>query len=486
MAGKSGYLYSPDSNQNETPSDVSPVIDYVKPERRIGESQEKYNERVSNPQFLSKDEKEDRVVEFYAAWCGHCQHYKPKYIQIARNVNKVRRLAFYAVPCPIHGKICKDQEIHGYPTVKFFPGGSAEGVVLKHSISARDILIDHLHVDQEEVQSKLSEPNNLRKVKNSMKLVASQKTHSSSNHDVFRDATLSFEYALKSSVFATSDVLDKTQASVLQKWLNLVGKSVPVEMISVKKDAINLKKVDVDETFQSEHSLLQYFSDRTERNWSTNCSKGSSGAGYTCGLWELLHILTIGVVEWNMSSPYERISTNDAADTIRDYIEHFFMCDDCRKNFLSMYDACQFQRCDRLTSDVSDGSRERWRQLPLWLWETHNDVNVRLMEEERKERGLPKASQEEMQSARWPSRSDCAKCWLEGGGWNEDEVYIFLHSHYWRVKGVLNNNGRKSVSDVTRLVYIRMILFLVLSCVTLFFYAQRRKQMSSIRRRKSN
>lgn len=121
--------------------------------------------------------------------------------------------------------------------------------------------------------------------------------------------------------------------------------------------------------------MLKFVSKKKVSSWSQNCSKGVNGAGYTCGLWELFHIVTVGIVQWNIASEHDRVSTLDAADTIRDYIEHYFTCDECRKNFIAMYEACQFQRCDRLSKKVSEDAIKTWKQLPLWLWETHNDVS---------------------------------------------------------------------------------------------------------------
>lgn len=70
--GSSFYLYSPDGTGKEKKADVAPIIDYVKPDRNNGESDSAYTERISHPHFLSDaNEEGDRIVEFYAAWCGY-------------------------------------------------------------------------------------------------------------------------------------------------------------------------------------------------------------------------------------------------------------------------------------------------------------------------------------------------------------------------------------------------------------------------------
>merc|ERR1711966_346769 len=71
--------------------------------------------------------------------------------------------------------------------------------------------------------------------------------------------------------------------------------------------------------------------------------------------------------------------TSEVGDTLRDYIEHFFGCEVCRLNFLLEYDSCSLERCNRLTGEI--GNIDSWKQLPLWLYEMHNAVNVRLFHE---------------------------------------------------------------------------------------------------------
>jgi thiol-disulfide isomerase/thioredoxin len=450
-----GYLYSPGPKDKEARSDVEPVMDYMKPDKLIGEVDSDYLERVNHPRFLSGADKQDRVVEFYASWCGHCQHYKPHFVQLARDVNKERPVPFHAVPCPLHTEICKEQGIKGYPTIKFFKAGSAEGeIILKAAalpkyiigklsgvVKEKDHDHDHDH-DQDPVQdqdqggdpffiknSTGTAPKMDKEVEKMLQGVAQKWKQKTSSENTFHDATLSFDFAVRNSIFMTNDALDAKQAKVLRKWLELLNKSVPSTMRGVKEDAAVLEH-QFESIIASEANLLKYMPAKKEQSWSEDCSRGVKGRGYTCGLWELFHTVTVGIVQWNIMA-HDRMSTLDAADILKDYIENYFTCDECRKNFSTIYDACQFQRCERLSSNESYDEIMKWKQLPLWLWETHNDVNVRLMNEERVEKGLGKATFEEEQKVRWPSKDDCSKCWLDGGGWSEEEVYLYLRSHYW-------------------------------------------------------
>ena len=144
--------------------------------------------------------------------------------------------------------------------------------------------------------------------------------------------------------------------------------------------------------------------------------------------------MTVGVVEWNMMLGEDQlddlsISTVHAADTLRNFIANFFGCEVCRVNFLSSYDECSLGRCDRLTEDYY--GYDHWIQLPVWLYETHNAVNLRLLKEEyeREKRGVPTVSDEK--NKQWPPREDCPKCWRVDDAWDEESVYKYLRIEYW-------------------------------------------------------
>jgi hypothetical protein len=121
------------------------------------------------------------------------------------------------------------------------------------------------------------------------------------------------------------------------------------------------------------------------------------------------------------------MSTVQAADTLRDFVANFFGCEECRTNFVAAYDACSHDRCNRLNTD--DLSLEGWMQLPLWLSETHNSVNVRLMKEEAGRQGRTPTPADEV-AKEWPSLQACEKCWAEDGT-REVSTYKYLRVDYW-------------------------------------------------------
>lgn len=61
------------------------------------------------------------LVEFYAEWCGHCQHYAPTYVRVAeRMAHEAAGVTVAAINCPTHNSDCAAHGIHSYPTLKLF------------------------------------------------------------------------------------------------------------------------------------------------------------------------------------------------------------------------------------------------------------------------------------------------------------------------------------------------------------------------------
>lgn len=436
------YLYT-STGDDEKASDFVPILDYAIPDKMPMELNQDYEDRKNNPHFLQEDEV-DRVVEFYAPWCGHCIHFKPTYIKIAREVNEVTPLVFHAVSCQAHKEICRIQNIRGYPTVKWFPANSSVGEVINgRKISSEYILSNYLHAQKSVIdQVRKGAPKSfLRHPKRSQKVsvISEGMFQAPPNMDtfhVFRDASLSFYFSMRNSIFITDGPLSEKQAKALHSWLEILSKVLPVTMKDVKNDA-NALLASFNDIIKSEANMLQHFMEHNPSyRWSTSCSHGKDGSGFTCGLWQLFHIITVSTIQWNAQAHQEDfISPADVATAIRCFVEHFFACDECRTNFLEMYDGCKYGLCNHLsvTSSQNDGE-DAWIWLPIWLWQAHNDVNVRIFNEEREKIGYTQTTPVEDKTHIWPSKSDCTRCWLGKSDWDPKEVMNHLRKIYWSIE----------------------------------------------------
>lgn len=469
--GAQHYLYhtDPDDPTNhENIRDVSPILEYVLPMKEDDESKSDFEYRCLHPDFLSSDFHRQRMVEFYAPWCGHCIHFKPEFIQYARKVNAIKHIPFHAVSCVVHKEICSSQDVQGYPTVKWFEANEEKGEVLDvRKFDADKLLEEKLGVNENEIESKVFD-NGVRKtggghlIHSIEKLQALNDLYFNKNMDwdtkedshaleekigMDADAEISFDKTMREGVFMTLEPLSEEKKVTLKKFLDLIQKTMPTTMKELKGVAATMS-ANIDEVAQSEEGLKKHLGETKEEIWSSHCSRDKVGKGYTCGVWELLHVITIGLPQWNIVA-HDRIPTTDAAEILRDFVENFFPCNECRTNFIGKYDACAFQRCERMHMDTTNKAVGDWKELAMWLWELHNDVNVRIMTEIRLSNGQPIPGYHDEMRARWPQEEDCDKCWLHGGEWHEEAVYRYLRKHYWPEADLKDNDitGKLNVTE---------------------------------------
>ncbi|KAL0799597.1 hypothetical protein Bca101_054772 [Brassica carinata] len=130
--------------------------------------------------------------------------------------------------------------------------------------------------------------------------------------------------------------------------------------------------------------------------------------GFSCGLWILMHSLSVRI---------EDGESQFAFTAICDFINDFFMCDECRRHFHDM--------CLSVKTPF-----KKARDVVLWLWSTHNKVNERLKKDEDSlGTGDPK-----FPKMIWPPKQLCPSCYLTSTGknidWDHDQVYKFLKDYY--------------------------------------------------------
>jgi hypothetical protein len=148
--------------------------------------------------------------------------------------------------------------------------------------------------------------------------------------------------------------------------------------------------------------------------------------GYTCGLWNMFHMLAARAEDETAFSELQ---------TVRSTVADFFQCTDCRDHFLAM--------------PLAQENVTSRRAGQLWWWSTHNLVNerVRLLEEQNAD-GDPAYPK-----AQWPPAELCPDCRLPAAeastpgpaagarplsleesltaqGWAVDHVAAFLDSYY--------------------------------------------------------
>lgn len=278
-------------------------------------------------------------------------------------------------------------------------------------------------------------------------LGASTANRKHTRSDLYNDAALSFTRVLKTGVYPKGQArspLQSPQREAFREWIDLLYWTLPPTW--KLHTLINDVRLNVD------HALggSDYLSDIVDRHhevvnenvkgWSDSCRKGQKDkdAGYTCGLWSLLHIMSVGVLERHSAvlGGRDRVSTRHAADTLAGFVSNFFdWCDACQTNFAAMYGKCGYNHCKRFRQGGKNNrvppAKETWKEFPLWLWEVHNGVNERVAKEEAERHNGRKATIAELENTKWPSRDACRHCYRKDGKFDEEEVLSYLKAEYW-------------------------------------------------------
>ena len=131
--------------------------------------------------------------------------------------------------------------------------------------------------------------------------------------------------------------------------------------------------------------------------WSSCSGSLPRYRGYPCGLWSLIHTVTVISLSLPTSVQYRPtsllISSREVLYGMVDFVRHFFSCEECRKHFTKL--AVTLRR--RPISYDGDAI--------LWLWEVHNIVNERLKDESSTDPTHPKVL--------FPPHQVCPDCYVK-------------------------------------------------------------------------
>jgi hypothetical protein len=207
-------------------------------------------------------------------------------------------LGVYAVSCVPHKPICRKNNVSGYPRVKVFLDGETEGIDIPHS-NVHPFLVlkaigvngaDHL----EEMQEDEYEGPAGTKSDSAAALLGSGSAFwiPRTKAEIYDDAYLSFDFAMRQSIFVGQGGLSKKGKRAFVNWIGLLEEVLPPTwrlQSMVAEINKNIKSV-----MRGEDKLLEIVNKYPPRKktWSKSCSRGQPGMGYTCGLWQLFHIMT--------------------------------------------------------------------------------------------------------------------------------------------------------------------------------------------------
>lgn len=430
-----------------------------------------------------KSGKKEWVVEFYAPWCPHCQHYKPEYGKVAGRISGMtcsgsagseHPVGIGAVNCVLEKALCQAEGIKSYPTVKRFDGSGASGqrqdareprALVAALMKSWGPCTEHTEEWIVEQAAAHKAASDAQVMANSSPILPgsevqshhSEETTAARRHDI----TEAVWFTFRTSIFAGRDTLSKLEVQALVDWLSVLVDLLPPgsgnDLIATSLIPLLLKDAPMFEEWDSAVSgAIVQLKERNPNSadgdgtahehlgeggdWLYCADVGEHMRGYTCGLWTTFHTLSVraamqisGRASGGDTVP-ETSTPGQVALAIYGFITHFFACNDCREHFLAAHDKAEV----RALSD-------RGNAVALWFWSAHNAVNSRLRSEKLAptDGGTPMSP-----DAPWhmpfPSASDClhaqpaqfyevggiGSCRSEAGGYNLDKVWRFLQSTY--------------------------------------------------------
>ncbi|KAL3774707.1 hypothetical protein HJC23_002007 [Cyclotella cryptica] len=485
-------------NEDKTPflydnKQSHPIIEY-KPSR------EEIDSGSITPSFVL-EVTWPRIVEFYHPSSPHCISFQSSYVALARGIKRRSSrlpVEFHALNCGRYREVCDFFHVKTVPLMIGLKSGMIEGteITLSDDLGDEELVqyvanvlgvsldvvggnaadayakpvesdtSNQIHSQERDGATTADSVNFLNRAKgyHEEATISKETSFVQLSEQVFHDAMSSFVVTLTSSLYSHlphGSALPPDRSMALREFIDLIRWAFPPET-QVHELAQKL----ADEFFAisiSEAGLLKSVREHTNidevMTWSPRCSRSipdNFQDGYACGLWSLLHILSLGVAERHSAvvGDVDRLSPSYAGHVIRSFIDIFFIhCETCRKLWVTLYDeaCCELHNADHSTANKvkEDASNDEtdWRQLAFWIWEIHNEISVQAKHSAGKGY-YNKYSHTASSDLLWPSLHDCPTCWQttnSGNGqladmnlYDRDAVYGILKDTYW-IKGVHNN-----------------------------------------------
>ncbi|CAN6451971.1 unnamed protein product [Victoria cruziana] len=381
------------------------------------------------------------IVEFFAHWCPACRNYKPHYEKVARLFNGADAahtgiIFMGRVDCAlkINTNLCDKFSVGHYPMLLWGPPTEFASGHWKPSDGKGKIqAIEDAHTADRLlnwINKRLGRSFSLDDEKAEKVFL---QTHNISDSGQILQAAYDIEEATAKAfeiIIEHKMIKADTRAPLIQ-FLQLLAAHHPSKRCRRGSSEI---LVDFDNSWPS-----NLWSIHTEKEvvpsgnmsftnigicgeevphgyWIFCRGSRNDTRGFSCGLWLLLHSLSVRV---------DDSESHLAFSTICNFIRNFFICEECRHHFYAM--------CSSVSSPFNTT-----RDFALWVWKSHNKVNLRLkQEEEDLGTGDPKFPKRV-----WPSRLLCPACYGSARKeenntmeveWNEMEVFRFLIDYYGKM-----------------------------------------------------
>uniref|UniRef100_A0A7E4VNB3 Sulfhydryl oxidase n=1 Tax=Panagrellus redivivus TaxID=6233 RepID=A0A7E4VNB3_PANRE len=227
-------------------------------------------------------------------------------------------------------------------------------------------------------------------------------------------------------------VIDNENLAALKGWIHLLRRYVPgtapIRRLFYRLDEwtqLQSYSITAESWIAKVAELQTDLGHPLPANASWVACKGSKPylRGYTCGLWTLMHAVTVqAYADEKDNHGFKPVV--EVLEPIHQFIYHYLSCEICAKNFHHMTEANELSLVTR-PEDVI-----------LWLWRAHNNVNRRLAGDASEDPSYPKRQ--------FPDAALCHDC-IVNGVYQEGKVLEFMLRYYTDVRtdGLVPTPGYK-------------------------------------------
>ncbi|VDM48687.1 unnamed protein product [Toxocara canis] len=233
------------------------------------------------------------------------------------------------------------------------------------------------------------------------------------------DLTSAMYYILKDEI-PRRQVIEGENMKALKLWIHMLKKyapgTVPIRRLFYRLDErlSPAQQVSAEQWIAEVDSVQSELGYPLPTNMTWLACRGSKPylRGYSCGLWTLLHAVTVQAYKIEENNP-SFDAAEEVIEPIHQFIYRFFSCEVCGRHFHN-----HVLKTDKTTI-------KRAADSIMWLWRAHNIVNKILAKSQSEDPAFPKQQ--------FPPSSICATCHSDDG-FVESEVLNFLISYYSDIK----------------------------------------------------
>jgi thiol oxidase len=235
----------------------------------------------------------------------------------------------------------------------------------------------------------------------------------------YLDIASALNYMLNQEI-PRKPIIDGEKLSALKGWIHLLKKyvpgTVPIRRLFYRLDEWTQlqSSIKAEDWIEKVESLQKDLGHPLPTNSTWIACKGSQAylRGYTCGLWTLMHALTVQAYnDEKHNSAFKPVV--EVLEPLHQFIFNYLSCEICAKNFHHMTESNQLSLVTRPEDTV------------LWLWRAHNNVNKRLSGDASEDPKYPKRQ--------FPPAALCPDCYINGIPM-EEKILEFMVRYYSDVR----------------------------------------------------